>query len=227
LVIAHRGASRARPENTVEAFVEARRVGADMVELDARRTADGRLAVHHDAVVAGLGSICALDARELPRHVPLLDEAFDACEGMAVNVEVKNLPGDPDFEPDELVATAVVEAVQRRRLHDRLVVSSFSLAAIDRVRALDDSLVTAWLTLPGLDQHDALHTVVSRGHRGLHPHHLAVTPELVADAHGRELFVNTWTVDDPARMTWLVEAGVDGICTNVPDVLVGVLGRPT
>ncbi len=52
-VIAHRGASKAFPENTVAAFEGALAMGADMVELDVRRTADGRLAVHHDARARG------------------------------------------------------------------------------------------------------------------------------------------------------------------------------
>ena len=58
-----------------------------------------------------------------------------------------------------------------------------------------------------------------------HPHDLAVTPELVADLHARGMAVNVWTVDDPDRMLALAEMGVDGICTNVPDVLVRVLTR--
>jgi len=51
-VIAHRGASAAAPENTIEAFLLARELGADWVELDARRTADDRIVVHHDAELA-------------------------------------------------------------------------------------------------------------------------------------------------------------------------------
>ena len=56
LVIAHRGASgRAAPsapaENTLEAFEAAIALGADMIELDVRRTRDGHLVVFHDARV--------------------------------------------------------------------------------------------------------------------------------------------------------------------------------
>ena len=51
-VIAHRGASAAAPENTIEAFLLARELGADWVELDARRTRDGAIVVHHDDTLA-------------------------------------------------------------------------------------------------------------------------------------------------------------------------------
>ena len=57
LVFGHRGASAAAPENTVEAFSKARALGADGVELDVRRSADGVLMVHHDAEIAGLGAL--------------------------------------------------------------------------------------------------------------------------------------------------------------------------
>src|SRR5262245_27082175 len=91
-VIAHRGASRAAPENTLEAFRLARSLGADAVELDVRRTRDGALAVHHDARLPDGQSVVDLSAAELPRSVPLLDAALDACAGMWVNVEIKNDP---------------------------------------------------------------------------------------------------------------------------------------
>src|SRR3954465_13219995 len=96
-VIAHRGASAAAPENTVEAFRLARELGADMVELDARRTADGQVIVHHDAHLADGRAIVELSRSELPTHVCDLADALDACEGMQVNIEIKNWPDDPDF----------------------------------------------------------------------------------------------------------------------------------
>ena len=65
-VIAHRGASRAAPENTVAAFRRAAEMGADMVELDVRRTADGQLAIHHDAHLPDGRAVCDVVSAELP-----------------------------------------------------------------------------------------------------------------------------------------------------------------
>jgi glycerophosphoryl diester phosphodiesterase len=224
-VIAHRGASAVRRENTVEAFVEARRLGADMVELDVRRTRDDALVIHHDASVPGMGPIIGLRRDELPPWVPTLDQAIDACAGMIVNIEVKSSPLDPDFDENRWVAATVAERVGERAWHDRVLVSSFDLMSIDRVHTIDDAIPTALLTLPGFDTHEAAATALAHGHRVLHPHDLAVTSELVEHLHARGITVNVWTVDDPARMSALVEMGVDGICTNVPDVLVRVLTR--
>jgi len=223
LVIAHRGASARVRENTVAAFVEARRLGADMVELDVRRTADGALAVLHDPVVPGLGPVCELAAAELPGWLPLLDAAVEACDGMQVNLELKDLPGEPGFVTDRAVAAAVAGWARAADVVDRLLISSFDLAAIDRVHAIEPSVRTAWLTLAGYDQSLAAHTCVVNGHVALHPAEAAVTAALLAEAHELGLTVNTWTVDDPARMRLLAGWGVDGIVTNTPDVLVQAL----
>jgi glycerophosphoryl diester phosphodiesterase len=214
LVIAHRGASLVKPENTVEAFLEARRMGADMVELDARRSAHGQLVVSHDPV---------FDGGPLPAHVPTLSDALTACEGMEVNVEIKNLPHEPDWDPDDTVARRVVDLVRELGWRERVVVSSFNLPSLDVVRAVDDGIRTAWLTLPEWDQLRSAGMARGRGHGGLHPHHLAVNAALVDALHADGMFCNTWTVDDPERIAWLARAGVDGICTNAPDVARQVL----
>ncbi len=72
--------------------MEARRLGADGVELDVRRTQDGALVVHHDADLPGVGPIARLAVAELPPEVPLLEAALNACGPLTVNIEVKNLP---------------------------------------------------------------------------------------------------------------------------------------
>jgi glycerophosphoryl diester phosphodiesterase len=223
-IIAHRGASKAEPENTVAAYRRARAMGADMVELDVRRTADGTLAVHHDPHLPDGRAVLGLTRASLPRGMPDLATALDACEGMEVNVEIKNDPGEADFDPGCTLADAVVELARARGELDRILVSSFDLATIDRVRAIEPALATAWLVvdLPP----DGWAAVVDHGHRALHPWVDAVTPEMIAHAHALGVAVNTWTCDDPDRMVELAEWGIDGICTNVPDVAVACL-RPS
>src|SRR5690348_11168207 len=102
LVLAHRGANRVEPENTVAAFTRALELGADGVELDVHRTADGALVVHHDAVAPGLGLLAATPFEAVRRaapRIPTLAEALDVCAGRFVNVEIKSPPGDPDRDP--------------------------------------------------------------------------------------------------------------------------------
>ena len=113
-VQAHRGspdpASGVR-ENTLDAFVRARSLGADGVELDVRLTADGGLAVHHDPVIEGSGPIGELTVGDLPDHVPLLADALEACAGMVVNIEIKNQPWEQLSDTGDRAAEAVVALV--------------------------------------------------------------------------------------------------------------------
>lgn len=217
-VIAHRGASAAAAENTVEAFALARRLGADWVELDARRTLDRAIVVAHDAVLADGRVIVETRAADLPGSMATLAEALDACDGMGVNIEIKNVPVDPDFDPDESVATRVVAEIQHRANHADVLVSSFHLPTIDRVLALDASIPTAFLVIRADDPPRLADLTRRHGHGALHPWDPLVTAPLVGAAHDRGLAVNVWTVDDPARMAELIAIGVDGIVTNVPDV---------
>ena len=221
-VIAHRGASRIAPENTVAAFEAAVRLGAHGIELDVRRTADGALVVHHDAVLAGGTAIADVAVRDLPPHVPDLRVALGACAGAWVNVEIKNDPREPGFEPDRALADDTLAVLLDVDHPARWLVSSFDLGTVDRIRELHDAIPTAWLVVDVPD--DAVAVLVERRHDALHPWFGALQQHHVAAAHAAGRAVNVWTCDDPARMAELVAWGVDGICTNVPDVALGVVG---
>ena len=224
LVYGHRGASAAAPENTIEAYVLARDQGADGVEIDVRRSADGILVLHHDPDLPDGRIVGATPAAELPASVPTLDDALDTCEGMVVNVEIKNIPGESDFDDTCSLADAVVGCLAARGARDQVVVSSFHLATIDRVRQLAPELTTGFLTLIEPTAADSVRRASKRGHGAIHPYHLFVDEALVAAAHDAGLAVNTWTVDEPADLVRLADLGVDGIVTNVPDVALEVLG---
>ena len=225
LIIAHRGAAVlvSHPENTVAAFRRARAVASDWVELDVRRTADAKTAIHHDVHLADGRLIAELQRDELPTEVPDLDEALAACIGMGVNVEIKNFANEPDFDESHWLSQAVVEATRRADPPVSVIVSSFNIDAIDRVHALAPSLPTALLTFALDDPRATIARCVASGHRALHPYDATVDRALVDAAHERGLAVNVWTVDAPDRIAALVAMGVDGICTNVPDIARGVL----
>lgn len=223
LVLGHRGASAQARENTVEAFAAALEAGADGVELDVRATADGRLAVHHDATVAGVGLIAETTSDRLPAWVPDLGRALDACAGMGVNIEIKANPTEPDAATAPWLAEQVAELVTVRGLEAWVVVSSFAMATIDRVREVAPLVPTGWLTTGGFDQHRAVGQAADHGHAALHPHCSAVTPEVVEAAHAAGLALSTWTVDDPAELRRLASWGVDAVITNDPALALATL----
>ena len=142
-------------ENTVEAFAEARRLGADGVELDVRLTKDGALAVHHDAEVPGVGVIPELGVADLPADVPLLADVLAVCDGMTVNVEIKNAPADPGWDAAELVAAVTAEAIEAAGWTERVIVSSFQPATLRAVQAADERLALGALWGFGADPEPA------------------------------------------------------------------------
>lgn len=216
-VIAHRGASQLAQENTLEAFELAVQVGADAVELDVRRTADGVLVVHHDAVVPDGRVIVETAWRDLPGHVPTLGEALDAAAGVWVNIEIKNSKRDPDFDPLDRVAVEVMATLAERRDGGRWLLSSFRLETMDRCRLIEPTVPTAWLTLemPA----DAPEVLAARGHTAIHPWESTVTAEQIERCHERGILVNAWTCNDPVRFMALAAAGIDGVVTDTPDVM--------
>ena len=158
-IIAHRGASAAYPENTVEAFRAAGELGASWVELDVRRTADGRLAVHHDAHLADGRAIVDVAGRDLPSTVPSLAEALDACAPLGVNVEIKNSPNDVDFDPTAALVELVVADIAA--CSQPILVSSFHPPTLDRVRAADATVATAQLTFELADPQRAVAAAIA------------------------------------------------------------------
>jgi glycerophosphoryl diester phosphodiesterase len=213
-VFAHRGCTEGFTENTVDAFAEARRVGADGVELDVRLTADGALAVHHDAEIPGVGVIAELKVADLPPYVPLLADVLAVCDGLIVNVEIKNAPQDPGWDAGEAVASLTASCIETAGWTERVLVSSFEPATLRAVQAADGRLALGALWGWGVDVAVALEEAVASGFRAVHPFVTSVDEALVAAAHSAGLAVNVWTVNAPADLAAMVALGVDAVITD-------------
>jgi glycerophosphoryl diester phosphodiesterase len=240
-VLGHRGGNGPWHDNSLDAFTAALRAGADGVELDVRRSADGELVVHHDAEVPGSGLIHECRCDELPGWVPTLEQALAACAGAVVNVEIKNVPGDPGYDETNQVSVDVAAALAGDSRSGtpgpaHVVVSSFwpdTLAAAAAAAAAVGggggpgvaAVALGLLVHPALDASSMLETAVGLGCAALHPHHSQVTPELVQRAHGLDLAVFTWTVNEPEELDAVVAAGVDGLITDEVAHTLAHLGR--
>jgi glycerophosphoryl diester phosphodiesterase len=213
-VFAHRGCTEGFVENTLEAFAEAKRLGADGVELDVRLTSDGALAVHHDPLIDGLGPVAGLTVHELPGHVPLLADALAVCEGMVVNVEIKNDPGQPGHDPGETVAAVTAAAIAEAGWTDRVIVSSFQAGTLRAVQAADSRLTLGVLWPFLTDIEAGVAQAVAEGWSAVHPFVTEAGPELVKRAQGAGLAVNVWTVNARHDLSTLVQLGVEAIITD-------------
>ena len=226
-VLAHRGASAVELENTVLAFRRAKEFGAHAAELDVRLCKSGEMIVHHNPVLSDGRQINLLNKNELPSHVCTLEEALDACDGMWVNIEIKNDTSEPDFDSGETLAGKVVAMLRDRGAPNQWLISSFRRQTIDAVHELWPELPTAWLTLTVDDAQAATVAADLRasGHSALHPYVKTLTRHVIDTMHLHGLSVNTWTIDDPIRMVELLDWGVDGLCTNKPDVALEVIAQ--
>ena len=226
-VIAHRGASAVEKENTTVAFHRAAQMGSHAAELDIRLCASGDIVVHHNAVLDDGRAINKLELAQLPNHIPTLQQALEACEDMWVNIEIKNDPTEPDFDPTDELANRMVQLLKTLGQPEQWLISSFRRESVDTVQSLWPHLPTAWLTV-GVADEDAdsvAQSLVASGHQAIHPNVHTLTQHVVSVMHANGLSVNTWTVDDPKRMSQLLDWGVDGLCTNTPDVALALIAQ--
>jgi len=228
-VVAHRGASAAHPENTVAAFVGAAGLGATWVEFDVRRTADDTLIVHHDAALPDGRILVETNRRELPSSVPAFAEVLAVCatHELSVNVEIKSDPAEPDFDDEYRVAGEVATILAAQPFvadgTARHLVTSFDHRCLARVRQVEPSLRTGQLAVHIVDVEQVIRRAHAAGHVAVNPWHPFVDVGFMTLAQAAGLEVYPWTVDDPDRMRELLALGVDGIITNVPDVMCAIL----
>ena len=236
LIVAHRGASIEEAENTLEAFELAVGAGAGAIEFDVRITADGHAVVLHDPTVdrttdgAGLVSSQTLaEVRALRitltngevARVPTLAEALELLSGRAaVDVEIKNIPGEPDFDADrELAVEAVHRALDEVGFVGDVIVSSFNPLSIAASRAARPEIPTGLLTEYGVDAAAALRFAAGQGHAWVLPFVAKVLeagPAFPGEVHDAGLLLGTWITDDPDEAVALGRSGVDAIATNDP-----------
>jgi len=224
LVIAHRGASAYEHENSLTAFRASIEMGSDGVELDIHVTADGVPVVHHDAALGGRRiaevTFDALQQHQLPNGepIPTLDQALDVLGiEQLVFVEVKDLPAEHDQRVLDALANGPAPASYQIHAFDHRIVR--------RLRERSPELRCGVLScsyalrpfMPLLDV----------GANVLWQREELVDAELIEEGRAMGLRVFAWTTDDPERIRELMEMGVDGVCTNKPDIARKLVGPAT
>ncbi len=230
VIMAHRGSSKAAPENTIAAVNKAIEDQADWVEIDVQETADGEVVVFHDsdfmklagvdlkiwdATVADLkdidiGSRFAAEFKD--ERVPTLGQVLDRCKGkIGVNIELKYYGHDQQLEQ------RVVEIVEAHGMADSIITMSLKIDAVRKMKSIRPD----WKA--GL-----LMSVAAGDLAKIDADFLAVNADFVGrslvrsvHASGKELYV--WTVNDATAMSAMIGRGVDGLITDRPAVARNVL----
>ena len=230
-VSAHRGSSLAAPENSLAAVEQAIEDGADYVEIDVQRTADGTIVVAHDADlmrVAGKPIVISqaqhaelmdvdigsrFDPQFAQERLPTLEQVIDAVKGrIKLIVELKSYQADAR----QLVAD-VVSILRKRQLIADAVVMSLKYDELREVARLAPEITVGFVasaSLGDLTSLDVDFLAVS---------HSQATDLLIATAHSRGKEVFVWTVDDAKTASSMIDRGVDNLITNDPATIRQVL----
>ena len=222
-------------ENSLTAFRRAVQEGYRYLELDVHATSDGVVVVHHDArldrTTDGSGALAALPWRIVQRAkiggrepVCRLEDLLDELPTALLNIDVK---AESAIEP-------LISILRRTNAMRRVCVASFSEARLVRVRRrAGDGLLTSMGTRAVARLWAAGRLPAGWSHRRpagrvvqVPPRHgwlTIVDRRLIAAAQRRGIEVHVWTIDDAAQMHQLIDLGVDGIMTDRPDILKGVL----
>jgi glycerophosphoryl diester phosphodiesterase len=231
LVIAHRGASGYAPENTLAAFKRAIALGATFIETDLQLSRDSRFVAIHDETVNrttnGQGKVHDLSLADLRRldagswfgseftgeRIPTLEEILEFAKKNDVVFYLELKPGGSWGGEHALIG-----ALRETQEIARTIVISFDATIIEALRKIEPTLMTGLLFDGQMDR--PIEKAVEVGARQLAVRGDLVTPALLTEAGKKDLQVVCWTVNQPAHMRLLIDAGVDGIMSDYPDRIV-------
>ncbi len=233
---AHRGASGDYPENTLLAFCQAISFGAHSIELDVHKSKDDHVVVIHDEDIErtfkGKGLVKDFTLQELQSfqcrkilfqefascRVPTLDSVLSLVSSypILINIELKtNVIEYPQLEED------VIQLIKEYKLEKRVLISSFNVNSVKRIKALAPTLKTAFLC--GKKQEDLIGFAKSLQVDAIHPNVKLVNKAFVEAAHEAGLQVHPYLVNAPNKMRQLIEMKVDGMFTDNPTLLNEIL----
>lgn len=235
LVLAHRGANKIAPQNTLPAFEKAIQFNADGIETDVHLCKDGEIVICHnytvDATSNGKGSIDEMTFAELREldfgsyfsndfkgvTLPTLAELLTLVKNMQlINIEIKAPKKDNDL------VKRVVEEVYKFGVEKNSIISCFNPECIKQVKDIDENIKTALLYEDDELGNEIMTFGVAKYCQQLkadaaHPHRNLITHKEIIDLHNLGIAVNPWTVNLKEDIIKLTNWGCDALITDIPD----------
>lgn len=253
LVIAHQGGDGVWPGDTMYAYENAVKIGADVLEMDAHLTKNGQIVLMHDERVDrttdGSGLIEDLTLEQLKQldaayqwsnddgktfpyrgqgiQVPALEELFQAFPQMRYVIEIK-LTQNPIEKP-------LCDLIRQYGMQEKVVIASFHDEAMQNFRNTCPEVATSAsrgeVTTFVLLSKIFLSGLVAPRYESIQPPYdpaeskniPIMTERFIRQTHAKNLAVEPWTVNDPELMKQYITWGVDGIMTDRPDLMVEIL----
>ncbi|WP_440895791.1 glycerophosphodiester phosphodiesterase [Amphibacillus sp. Q70] len=232
-IIAHRGASFYRPENTLAAFELAYQQGADGIETDIHLSKDGIPMLIHDAqinrVTHATGLVNQLTCQELKEYdigswfnskyhterMVTLAEFLHWAHGknLLLNLELKT--GDMD---DSSIEKIVYQEVDKYKMLNQVIFSSFNSQTLERLKKIDPNTKVA--ILASRHQLTLLQTSQQLQFNGVHLKHNYIDRVIIRKYHREGKYVGVYTVNNPNQMRRCFQANCDMIITDRPDLAI-------
>lgn len=242
MILAHQGGEKEWPSNTMYAFDQAHRLGADVLDADLQMTRDGVLVFIHDTTVDrttdGTGALADLTWEEISHldaayhftldqktyplrgqgvRIARLDETLDAFPAWRLQIEVKQAPFS--------IADALAKLLKEKKAEERVLLSSFDEEMMAHLRRacpqvassatpneIRNLVLASWVGLEGLLSPKYSALQVPLSRHGI----TLVSPRIVKAAHARGVYVLPWTLDTDEEVEVCRAAGADGFNTNLP-----------
>jgi glycerophosphoryl diester phosphodiesterase len=229
-IFAHRGFSLAYPENTMKAFIEAERAGADGIELDVQMSKDGQLVVIHDEkldrTTGEKGFVKDLSASELMRldarykfkqtlvkkePVPLLRDVLEWLSNTSLqcNIELKN-----GTFPYHGMEDKVIDLIRELKLEEKIILSSFNHYSIVHVNRHAPDIETAPILAEGIYMPWVYAKSILAS--GFHPHYRYAHDEIIKKSCQHHIAVRPYTVNNESEIQRLIKANCSAIITDDP-----------
>ena len=224
-VTAHRGASVLYPENTMSAFVGAKELGADWIELDIQQTKDNNLIVLHDTNFkrtagvnlntwdATIEDVLKLDVGKFKgkeftgEKVPLFEDVIKWAKdnNMKLNIELKPTGKEKDFEKN------VVDIIKKYNFENDCVITSQVYDVLENIKKASENIITVYVTalaygdISKLDAADYFSVEAT-----------SVTKTMVSKLHNEGKQIYAWTVNTEESINKMINLNVDNIITDNP-----------
>ena len=223
LVYAHRGDRSRAEDNTLEAYRLAVEAGADGIELDVRRTADGVLVMNHDDRRPGFPPIIEMTLADIRHQTPSMPTFIETLTSVPqhvwLNVEIKNFPDEADFDEERNTVVRVIDAIAEHDTLDRILLSSFDPVTMQRAGEISPEMLRAQLIRLPIELDVGIAAALAQGAHAVNAElaHFSADPvTTVSTIHEAGLETIAWRVNTPQDVAMLLSAGVDGVITDDP-----------
>lgn len=223
LVMAHRGASRYAPENTIPAFEQAIELQADYIELDVQEAADGTVVVTHDSnfkrctgVNANVWNMTFDEIEQLDAgyrfsdykgtKIPSLREVLELCKGrIKLNIELKRNGHEKNLEE------SVADLITEYGMQEDCVITSLDAQALWEMKRWLPDIQCGYIISASIgDYYDMGCSDFFSVEQSY------VTPRMLSELHKRGKSCNAWTVNDKTDIEKMISVGTDSIITDDP-----------